>query len=136
MNYYIDVWKKYGQFHGRARRAEYWYFTLFNALAMIALVVLDIFLIEAGGMEFPIFASGYIVTSIIPSLAVTTRRLHDTGKSGWMMLISLIPFGNIVLLVFMCMDSEPGENQYGPNPKEPYSEIIDEIGNIDHFREV
>ncbi|MEL6696197.1 MAG: DUF805 domain-containing protein [Bacteroidota bacterium] len=136
MNYYIDVWKKYGQFYGRARRAEYWYFILFNALAMTALVMLDLFLIEGVGIEFPVLTVAYILASIIPNLAVTTRRLHDTGKSGWMMLISLIPFGNIVLLVFMCMDSEPGENIYGPNPKESYGEIIDEIGNIDHFRQV
>lgn len=70
----------------------------------------------------------YSLATIIPSLAVCIRRLHDTGKSGWSLLFVLIPFiGSIILLIFLITDSQPGENKWGPNPKELASEI-DQIG--------
>jgi uncharacterized membrane protein YhaH (DUF805 family) len=112
-----SVFSKYATFSGRARRSEFWWFTLF---AFILYVIVGIIDAAAGNQVL-----GIIVTLglIVPSLAVTARRLHDTGKSGWWILIGLIPFvGAIVLLVFECMDSQPGSNQYGPSPKGGASE--------------
>lgn len=118
MNWYLTVWKKYAQFSGRARRSEYWYFTLFNIIASILLVIVDgilgSFSAEAG---MGILGGLYALAALIPSLAVAVRRLHDTGRSGWWLLIALIPLVGIVLLVFMVLDSSPGQNQFGPNPK-------------------
>ncbi|NOY35843.1 MAG: DUF805 domain-containing protein [bacterium] len=120
MHYYFEVLKKYAVFSGRARRAEYWYFTLFNFLAavvlgIVSMVVFAISLGHISGMLNWIYAAA----AFIPSLAVSVRRLHDTGRSGWWMLMSFVPLiGGIVLLIFFLQDSQPGENKYGPNPKE------------------
>lgn len=139
----IDWWKKavfenYTNFTGRARRSEYWYFNLFNFLIIVPLFVVFIAFTESGGgLDYisiialvAIFIVGILL--IIPSLAVTVRRLHDTGKSGWWYLIGVIPLvsyiGSIVLLVFYCMDSEPHTNKWGPNPKMPNRDEIDQIG--------
>jgi len=120
--YYIDTIKKrYADFDGRARRSEYWYFQLFNILIYVGLLIISGILgyIEPllsfiGIGLFYLLAIGLLV----PSIALAVRRLHDTGKSGWMYLIALIPLaGPIILLVFMCTDSDPGSNVYGPNPK-------------------
>ncbi len=119
MNYYMDVLRKYFVFSGRARRKEYWMFFLFNLLATIVLAFID----SAIGMYstengIGLLSGVYSLAVLIPSLAVGVRRLHDTGKSGWWLLIALVPFvGSIVLLVFFVLDSDPGSNQYGPNPK-------------------
>jgi len=119
MNYYMDVLRKYFVFSGRARRKEYWMFFLFNLLATIVLVFID----SAIGMYsaengIGLLSGLYSLAVLIPSISVGVRRLHDTGKSGWWMLIALVPFiGSIVLLVFFVLDSDPGSNQYGPNPK-------------------
>ena len=112
MNWYLGCWKKYAEFSGRARRQEYWMFFLFNFLAGVALGIVDVVL-GTGAL------SGlYNLAIIIPSLAVGARRLHDTDRSGWWQLIALIPLiGAIILLVFFCLDSKPGENRFGPNPK-------------------
>jgi uncharacterized membrane protein YhaH (DUF805 family) len=119
MNYYTDVLKKYATFDGRARRKEFWMFFLWNFI--IALVLAIILAIIAGVTRSPAVASVtylYALAVFIPNLAVLARRLHDTGRSGWWILIGLVPLiGAIVLLVFSVMDSQPGDNQYGPNPK-------------------
>ncbi|MGG3927050.1 DUF805 domain-containing protein [Metabacillus fastidiosus] len=113
MHWYLEVLKKYAVFQGRARRKEYWMFTLFNVLISIVLSIIEV----VGDMP-SILTGIYSLSILLPSLAVTARRLHDIGKSGWWILISLIPLiGAIVLLVFTCQDSEEGSNQYGPNPK-------------------
>lgn len=119
MNWYLEVLKKYAVFSGRARRKEYWFFTLINVLISIVLAVVDnvlgTFNREAGA---GLIGGIYSLAVLIPSLAVTVRRLHDTNHSGWWLLIGLVPcVGAIVLLIFMVTDSTPGENQYGPNPK-------------------
>jgi uncharacterized membrane protein YhaH (DUF805 family) len=104
-------------FSGRARRKEYWLFTLFNIVIVIVLAALDM-AIGTGG----ILAGLYELAILIPALAVTVRRLHDTGRSGWFILIGIIPIvGAIVLLVFAVQDSHSGDNAYGPNPKETHS---------------
>lgn len=120
MNWYLEVLKKYAVFNGRARREEYWYFLLFNIIISIVLKGIDN-VIGGSSAEAGIGLLGgiYSLVVLIPSIAVSVRRLHDTDRSGWWLLIALIPLiGAIVLLVFMVQDSKPGENQYGPNPKE------------------
>ena len=119
MNWYIQVLKKYAVFSGRARRKEYWMFALFNLIFIIVAAILDNILGTAiEGVGYGLFYFLYVLAILIPGLAVAVRRLHDTGKSGWMILIVLIPFvGWIWLLVLMILDSNPGENKYGPSPK-------------------
>ena len=120
MNYFIDcLTKKYACFSGRARRQEYWLFFLFNFIAAFVVGFIGGFLASVTGVDaFAFLGAIYNLAVLIPSFAVFCRRMHDTGRSGWWWLIGLIPFvGGIVLLVFCCLDSQPGENQYGPNPK-------------------
>jgi uncharacterized membrane protein YhaH (DUF805 family) len=109
-----SVLTKYADFSGRARRSEYWWFYLAYILASIVASLID----QAIG--FPLFQIILGLGLLIPSLAVGVRRLHDTGRSGWWLLIGLVPLvGIIVLIVFFCTDSQPGTNKYGPSPKEP-----------------
>ena len=112
------VFSKYADFTGRARRSEYWYFTLFNVLVSMILGGLS----RSGDSSLNIFtmlSSLYSLAVLIPGLAVCCRRLHDIGRSGWWVLIALIPLvGAIILIVWYCRDSQPGVNDYGPNPKE------------------
>lgn len=112
-----SVFGQYATFTGRARRSEYWYFTLFNFLVSLAISLLSALILRGEGSLS--FLSGiWALATFVPSLAVSIRRLHDTGKSGWYCLISLIPLvGTIILIVFLATDSQPGTNQYGPNPK-------------------
>jgi uncharacterized membrane protein YhaH (DUF805 family) len=111
MEYFIDAFKKYADFSGRSSRKEYWMFVLIYLIIYIALAVIDAVL------------SGFWLTTIfslillIPSISITTRRLHDTGRTGWWQLIYFIPLiGLIVMLVFLCQDSHE-ENEYGISPK-------------------
>jgi uncharacterized membrane protein YhaH (DUF805 family) len=119
MEWYLLPWKRFAEFSGRSRRKEYWMFFLFNMVIGLVLYVPGIALRESG--IGPIFLGLYAIYSLaalIPGLAVSVRRLHDTNKSGWFFLLLLIPFvGPIILLVFFCMDSDAAANQYGPNPK-------------------
>jgi uncharacterized membrane protein YhaH (DUF805 family) len=119
VDWYLLVLKKYLVFEGRARRKEYWYFVLFNILAGITLGIID----NVTGTLNPETGVGllsglYSLAVLIPTIAVSIRRLHDTDRSGWWLLIALIPLiGGLVLLVFFVLDGTPGTNQYGPNPK-------------------
>lgn len=119
MKWFIKVLKQYVDFKGRARRKEYWMFVLFYSIFLIITSILDITL----GIGFGDTGTGpitllFYLAILIPGLAVTVRRLHDVGKSGWMMLIQLIPIiGTIWLLVLLVTNSNPGENKYGANPK-------------------
>lgn len=119
MSWYLDVLKKYVTFSGRARRKEYWMFVLFNLIFAIVAMVLDNVLGLANEQTgYGIIYTLYTLGVLLPSLAVLVRRLHDIGKSGWWIFISLIPLiGAIWLLVLLVTDSQPGDNQYGPNPK-------------------
>jgi uncharacterized membrane protein YhaH (DUF805 family) len=130
MDWYLMVWKKYAQFDGRSRRTEYWMFALFNFLALIALVIVGGIGVaiskDYGAILFAPLVI-YFLAAFIPGLSVVVRRLHDTGRSGMLLLLFIvlgfIPFvgfiSSIVQIVFMCQDSDPGPNQYGPNPKNP-----------------
>jgi uncharacterized membrane protein YhaH (DUF805 family) len=120
MNYYIEVMKKYAVFTGRARRKEFWMFTLIYTIIYIVLSIADS-LIGTGAMlfEMGLLSGVFSLVSICPSIAVTIRRLHDIDRSGWWALIGLVPLaGVIVLIVFAAKDGQPGSNQYGTNPKE------------------
>jgi uncharacterized membrane protein YhaH (DUF805 family) len=116
-----SVLSQYVEFGGRARRAEYWWFVLFTVLVGVVTSILDLAL----GTEFEgsIASSGLFslianLALLLPSLAVAVRRLHDTDRSGWWILIALIPLiGAIVLLVFFVQDGTPGPNRFGPSPK-------------------
>ena len=118
MNWYLKVLKQYADFNGRARRTEYWMFILFNIFFALAAAMLDNLIGTANPSGYGIIYGLYAFAIFIPGLAVSIRRLHDVGKSGWMILIGIIPLiGGIWLLVLMVSDSNPGENQYGENPK-------------------
>ncbi|MFT7560687.1 MAG: uncharacterized membrane protein YhaH (DUF805 family) [Flavobacteriales bacterium] len=113
MEWYTGVLKQYTGFSGRAHRTEYWMFVLINLIVSIVLNVID-GVIGLGG----ILGLVYALAVLLPSIAVGIRRLHDTGRSGWWLLIALIPLiGAIVLIVFLVQDSAEGDNEHGPNPK-------------------
>ncbi|MCZ0989251.1 DUF805 domain-containing protein [Streptomyces diastatochromogenes] len=112
MHWYVDVLKKYAVFSGRARRQEYWMFFLFNLIISIVLTVVD----RAIGSN--VLSLIYTLAVLLPGLGVAVRRLHDTGRSGWWILIALIPLvGSIILIVFLATEGKSEPNQYGPNPK-------------------
>jgi len=126
MDSFLEVIRKYADFNGRARRKEYWMFALFVFVIYIGLAIAGGLLMGVinhashgvGGLVFLAPAYLFILAMIIPSLSVAVRRLHDTGKSGWWLLIGFVPFvGSIILLIFYCQDSQFGPNEFGPNPK-------------------
>ncbi len=112
MNYFFKCFKQYADFKTRARRKEFWLFTLFNSIVSFVLGLIF------GLIGVPALAYVYTLAVFIPALAVVVRRLHDVGKSGWWYFIALIPIiGWIWLFVLMCTDSQPETNQWGANPK-------------------
>jgi len=122
MQWYIDVLKKYAVFDGRARRKEYWMFVLFNVIASIILSILDKIL----GLDFgsgSTSSSGWLSTIyslavLLPTIGVAIRRMHDTNRSGWWILINLVPcIGWIWFIVLAAEEGVAGDNQYGPDPK-------------------
>lgn len=120
MNYFISCIKdKYCCFSGRARRKEYWMFVLFNIIFSLVVGFIGGFLYGVTNVTAFLYLSTiYNLAMLLPGLSVGVRRLHDTDKSGWFVLLALIPIvGAIILLVFMCLDSNPGANRFGPNPK-------------------
>lgn len=114
MNYYLDCWKKYVTFAGRARRKEYWMFYLFNVIAAVVVSIID----SLASLNY-ILSILYSLAVLLPALSVLVRRLHDTGRSGAWVFIAFVPIvGGIWLFVLTLLDSQAGENKYGPNPKE------------------
>jgi uncharacterized membrane protein YhaH (DUF805 family) len=115
MNWYLKVINQYFDFSGRARRKEYWLFSLFSIIISWTLTIIDM-VFET--YVFSIISTIYSLLIFIPSLAVLLRRLHDSGNTGWYLFLLLIPiFGWIWLLVLLCIESEPGPNKWGENPK-------------------
>lgn len=111
MKWYIHVFSKYAVFSGRARRSEYWYFVLFNALITPVIYLISIPLLAIPGIL-------YSLAVFIPAMAVGVRRLHDTGRSGWNLLWAFLPIiGSILLLVYLLQGSTTGDNKYGVSPK-------------------
>ena len=133
MKYYLQCLRNYAVFSGRARRKEFWLFALFNFIFAIVAMIIDHLL----GTTFKMHVGAvpvnlpygwiyllYCLAVLIPSLAVSVRRLHDRSKSGWFILITFIPLiGAIWYLVVVCTDSVAGTNIYGPNPKESQTTI-------------
>ncbi|MCW5206232.1 DUF805 domain-containing protein [Desulfobulbus sp. F5] len=118
MNWYLEVLKQYAVFSGRARRKEYWMFTLFSLIVSLILGIAEWILGDVTGADLSIISLLYNLAIMLPSIGVSIRRLHDIDRSGWWLLLSFIPIlGWIVLIVFAARDSTPGENEYGPNPK-------------------
>lgn len=120
MNWYLEVLRKYTVFTGRARRKEYWYYFLINFLIITVLLLIDNML---GTLDHEVgmgLLSGiYALAVLIPGIAVAVRRLHDTDRTGWWVLIALIPIvGPIILIFFLIQDSTADGNRFGPNPKE------------------
>jgi len=114
MDWYLTVLKKYAVFSGRSRRKEYWYFVLFNFLISLVLGFIDGLIgLRIGDSGMGLLGGLYSLAVLIPGIAVGVRRLHDTGRSGWWLLLSFIPIvGTIVLIVFLASGSQPGQNQY------------------------
>ena len=119
MNWYLDVLKKYAVFDGRARRKEYWMFLLIHWVIVLAISLLA----GLGRGTVPsvpilVLLVLYTVAVFLPSLGLTVRRLHDTGKSGAWVFLAFVPLvGAIILLIFLVTDGQGGENQFGPDPK-------------------
>ncbi|MBR3294628.1 MAG: DUF805 domain-containing protein [Oscillospiraceae bacterium] len=116
-----SVFRQYATFTGRARRSEYWYFTLFNFIVIgVFNVLIGLVGRKSGLAVFLTTLQGlWSLAVLVPVLALCWRRLHDIGKSGANYLFIFIPLvGSILLIIWFCTDSQPGENQYGPNPKE------------------
>lgn len=117
MNWYLAVLKKYAVFEGRASRTEFWMFALFNFIVGVVLGIVDGILHLKGTYGLGVLGGLYNLGVLLPSIGVSIRRLHDTGRSGWWLLLSFIPIiGWIVLLVFYVMESQAGDNEHGPNP--------------------
>lgn len=115
MNWYLSVIKNYTGFSGRARRKEYWMFVLINMIICAVLNVIQ----SVIGMGTPYISIIYSLGVLLPSIAVAIRRLHDTDRSGWWLLLSLIPvIGTIVIIVFLCQNGTAGNNRFGANPKQ------------------
>ncbi|MDY3695632.1 DUF805 domain-containing protein [Proteus sp. fly-1013] len=126
MNWYLEVIKNnYANFSGRARRKEYWMFTLVNTIIITVLYAIlmssiDMYTGEVSslGSIAGIIIGIYSLAIIVPSLAVTIRRFHDQDKSGWMFLLAFIPaVGGLIVFVFMCLEGTKGDNRFGPDPK-------------------
>lgn len=119
---FFDYWKRcvtkdYANFSGRARRSEYWGFML--CFLPVSFVLYFLARLTDSSI-FSILYSIWALALLLPQLGVNVRRLHDIGKSGWYILVGLIPLvGAIILLVWACQDSQFGDNQYGPSPKFP-----------------
>ena len=105
MEWYLKVLKQYADFDGRARRKEYWMFLLFNIIVSILIGIIS------GVLRLPILGNLYTLAVLVPSIAVGVRRMHDTGHSGWFLLI---PFYNLYLA---CIEGDQSANPYGENPK-------------------
>lgn len=117
--YFKKCFRQYATFNGRARRAEYWYFILYGWLVSLAATVVDMLTFGVGEDGMGLLGAIYSLVVFIPSLAVGVRRMHDTGRSGWVLLLGLIPvIGWVLVIVFSCQDSQPGSNKWGANPKE------------------
>ena len=116
MQWYLEVLRKYALFEGRAHRTEFWMFILVNLIISIVLGVIDA-IIGTYGTGGGLLQGIYGLAVLIPSLAVGARRLHDIDKSGWWLLLGLIPIvGIIILIIWFAKEGDPGSNQHGPNP--------------------
>ena len=119
MSWFLMALSKYATFSGRSQRSEFWFFLLSYVLLFVGLAIIDGMLGFFDEEEdIGLLSSLFAVAMFVPSLAVSVRRLHDTGRFGWWVLVAFVPVvGSIVMLLFAAEDSQPGANAYGPNPK-------------------
>jgi len=119
LGYWTGCYRKYATFTGRARRAEYWWYTLFNVIVFVVLVAVGILVgdSETSNGIFGALVMAYFVIVFVPSLAVTCRRLHDAGLTGWLQLIGFIPPGGLAVFIMTLLPGNPGPNKYGPDPR-------------------
>jgi len=114
MHWYLEVLRQYAVFGGRSRRTEFWTFMLFHLIVLLFLRIIDGVFGTSGAIS-----SIYALGALLPLIAVSVRRLHDTDRSGWWLLAVFFPFlGVVVLLLFMAQESDPKSNEYGPSPKQ------------------
>lgn len=122
MEWMLMPLKRYAEFSGRSRRKEYWMFVLGVFIAAIVLSIIEGALGMTGmvGGVYGPLTTIFFLGVLIPSIAVQVRRFHDQDKSGWFLLLALIPFvGGLIVLVFMCLEGTRGPNRFGPDPKDP-----------------
>ena len=124
MDWYLTVLRSFSDFSGRARRKEYWMFILFNTIFLAVASILDRVLGLAGEIGIGPLYGLYVLVTLVPNLAVAIRRMHDTGRSGWMLLVGLIPLAGLLVLYWAIQEGEPRENAYGPDPKEDPSYVL------------
>jgi len=118
MHWYTDVLKKYVEFSGRARRQEYWMFFLISFIVSVVLSGIDRAIGTSNSSGSGLLQGIYGLAVLLPTLGVNARRLHDTNRSGWWMLLWLIPIlGWIPIIIFLAQDGTPADNKYGPDPK-------------------
>ena len=119
MSWFFAALRKYAVFGGRSRRKEYWYFVLFSSIITVLLFIVDGAIgTSDSSLDLGLLSGIFSLAILIPSIAVSVRRLHDIDRTGWWFLISFVPvIGTIVLLVFAVQDGTPGTNRYGSNPK-------------------
>lgn len=125
MNWYIGVLKNYANFNGRARRKEYWMFMLFHIIICVVLQIISGLTMSVDpytgqpnvGIGFWLLCL-YLLATLLPQIALTTRRLHDTDRSGWWQLLYLIPVAGLVVFVFTVLEGTQGDNRFGEDPKE------------------
>lgn len=118
MEWFKKCMNQYADFSGRARRKEYWMFSLFYFLFIIGTLIVDGILMSVVGLSVPLITILFMLAMAVPSLSVMVRRLHDTDRSGWWFLVTFIPFvGSFILLFFLCVDGTAGENRFGESPK-------------------
>ncbi len=140
MEWMIMPYRRYADFSGRSGRQEYWMFVLFTILVYLGLAVLGLIAVLSMGGSGDFASNGsppvaailvialaviFVLGSIIPSIAVQVRRFHDQDKSGWFVLLSLIPYaGGLIIFIFMLLEGTRGPNQYGPDPRDPYNSDV------------
>jgi uncharacterized membrane protein YhaH (DUF805 family) len=113
--WYLDAWRNFGNFEGRASRPAYWYFALVHLIISFMCLFLDVAFFR---WPYPFLMTLYGLAAVIPGWSLIVRRLHDRDISGWLILIGVVPvLGAFILLYQFVQDSKPGDNRYGPNPK-------------------
>ncbi|MCQ2232584.1 MAG: DUF805 domain-containing protein [Paludibacteraceae bacterium] len=121
MEWFIKCLKNYANFNGRARRKEYWMFTLFYTLLYLPVYAITMFATSQELLSLALIANLLMMVIalglLLPALAVQVRRLHDINKSGWWILLGFVPLANFALLYFTLKEGDKGENLYGPDPK-------------------
>ena len=119
LGYWAGCYRKYATFTGRARRAEYWWFTLINLIIYVVVLASSTLVgdSDVGMVIVGVLFMAYALTVIVPTLAVTCRRLHDAGLSGWWQLVGFIPLLGIVIFIMTLLGGNPGPNKYGPDPR-------------------